>query len=465
MLKESEIKKLESIVPKPWTTTETEDLLCYGFDATQIESMPEVLVRPSSAREISLLFEFANEYRIPVVPRGMGSGFTGGAVPIRGGILLSLERMNRILKIDEDNLIAVVESGVVTGHLHKAVREKGLYYPPDPSSSDFCTIGGNIAESASGPHSVKYGGTRDYLLGLELVLPTGEILQTGGETVKRAVGYDLTRLMAGAEGTLAVVTRANLKLLPFPEHQQSLLAVFPSIQAAARAITVIIHSRVRPSVLEYMDDASLNIVEAHKRFGLPPEAKAILMIETDGARNVALEEADEIGNLCRQNQALAIEFAKDEEEKKKIWKARKALSQSLYKLKPTKINEDIVVPRSRIADMVQGLHDLAQKYGLTIVSFGHAGEGNLHVNIMTDEKQKAEWERAQKAVKEVFELTLQLGGSLSGEHGIGITKAPYLSMEVKDPEIALMTRMKRLFDPNGILNPGKIFPGKADFRP
>lgn len=459
MLSIRQIKQLETILPKPWTSSEKEDLLCYGFDATQIEFVPDILVRPSTPEEISKILIFANQERIPVVPRGMGSGFTGGAVPVKGGILLSLERMNRILKIDEENLIAVVEAGVITGELHRKARERGLYYPPDPSSSDFCTIGGNIAEGASGPHSVKYGGTRDYLLGLEMVLPTGEIIQTGGETVKRAVGYDLTRLMVGAEGTLAVVTKANLKLLPLPEYQQSLLAIFPSIQSAARAISRIVRSKVRPSVLEYMDDASLSIVEAHQRFGLPPEAKAILMIETDGEKRAALEEAEQIKAICQENEAISIVAAKDEEEKKKIWKARKALSQSLYKLKPTKINEDIVVPRSRIAEMVQGLSDLSKKYQLIIVSFGHAGEGNLHVNIMTDEKRKDEWERAQRAVEEVFEMTIRLGGSLSGEHGIGLSKAPYLPMELGPGEIALMKNLKKTFDPNGILNPGKIFPG------
>lgn len=458
MLQDRQIIQLEKILPKPWTSSEKEDLLCYGFDATQIEFIPDILVRPSTPDEISRILIFANQEKIPVIPRGMGSGFTGGAVPIKGGILLSLEKMNRILKIDEENLFAVVETGVITGDLHRNAREKGLYYPPDPSSSDFCTIGGNIAEGASGPHSVKYGGTRNYLLGLEMVLPTGEIIQTGGETVKRTVGYDLTRLMVGSEGTLAVVTKANLKLLPLPEYQQSLLAIFPSIQSAARAISSIVRSKVRPSVLEYMDDASLNIVEAHRCFGLSSEARAILMIETDGEKKVALEEAEQIKEICLKSEAISVVEAKNEEEKKKIWKARKALSQSLYKLKPTKINEDIVVPRSRIAEMVQGLSDLSKKYQLIIVSFGHAGEGNLHVNIMTDEKKKEEWERAQRAVEEVFELTIKLGGSLSGEHGIGLSKAPYLPMELGPAEIALMKNIKKTFDPNGILNPGKIFP-------
>ncbi|MFI5303782.1 MAG: FAD-binding oxidoreductase, partial [Nitrospiria bacterium] len=305
---------------------------------------------------------------------------------------------------------------------------------------------------------VKYGGTRDYVLGLEMVLPSGEIISTGGQTIKRAVAYDLTRLMVGAEGTLAIVTKANLKLLPLPECQQSLLVVFPSLQSAARSISQIIRSKVRPSVLEFMDEASLNIVDAEKHFKFPLEAKSILMIETDGEKRVSREEAEYLGDICRVNGALSIEFAKDEIEKNKIWKARKALSQSLYKLKPTKINEDIVVPRSKIAEMVMGLSDLAKKYQLTIVSFGHAGEGNLHVNIMTDNKKKDEWERAQEAVREVFLLTMKLGGSLSGEHGIGLSKAPYLSLELSPGEILMMKNLKRAFDPQGILNPGKIFP-------
>ncbi|MBI1820354.1 MAG: FAD-binding protein [Nitrospirae bacterium] len=457
MLSVQQLRQLEGILPRPWTSSEKEDLICYGFDATRIESIPDVLVRPTSAQEISKILIFANREKIPVVPRGMGSGFSGGTVPVKGGIVLSLERMNRILTIDEDNLMAVVEPGVITGELHRTVQAKGLYYPPDPTSSDFCTIGGNIAEAASGPHSVKYGGTRDYVLGLEIVLPTGEMVRTGGKTVKRAVAYDLTRLMVGSEGTLGVVTQANLKLLPFPEYRQSLLAVFPSIQAAARCISHIIRSKFRPSVLEYMDEASLKIVEAHSRFGLPKEAKSILLIETDGSKRTAMDEAEQLTALCRENHAIWVEVAEAEEDKKKIWKARKALSQSLYQLKPAKINEDIVVPRSKIAEMVCGLDGLSEKYRLIIVSFGHAGEGNLHVNIMADPKNRDEWEKAQQAVKEVFELTLKLGGALSGEHGIGLTKRPYLFLEMGPAEIQLLRNIKKAFDPNGILNPGKIF--------
>jgi glycolate oxidase len=457
MLTGRQLKLLEGILPKPRMSAEPEDLICYAFDATQTELLPEAVVFPVTAEEVSKILIFANQENIPVVPRGMGSGFTGGAVPVKGGIVLSLERMNRIIRIDEENLTAEVEPGVITGALQEKVKGKGLYYPPDPSSSDFCTLGGNIAEGASGPHSVKYGGTRDYVLGLEVVLPTGEIIQTGGQSVKRTVGYDLTRLMVGSEGTLGVVTRALLKLLPHPEYQQSLLAVFPSIETAARTISEIVRSKIRPSVLEYMDDASLKIVEAHVRFGLPEEAKSILMIETDGNKNAALEEADQIALVCRQHGAISIKMARDEMEKKEIWKARKALSQSLYKLKPSKINEDIVVPRSQISRMVSGLNELSQKYRLIIVSFGHAGEGNLHVNIMTDQKNKTEWDNAQRAVKEIFELTIRLGGSLSGEHGIGLSKSPYLSLEMDQSSIQLLKNIKRAFDPNGILNPGKIF--------
>ena len=457
MLTAPQKKRLEEILPPPWTTSEKEELACYGYDATRMAVLPEILVRPSTPVEIAGILRYASAEGLPVVPRGMGSGFTGGSVPIKGGILLSLERMNRILEIDEENLMAVVEPGVVTGELHRRVMEKGLYYPPDPSSSDFCTIGGNISAGASGPHSVKYGGTRDYVLGLEMVTPTGEILQAGGRTVKRAVGYDLVRLMVGSEGTLAVVTRATLKLLPYPESRQSLLAVFPSIHDASGAITEIVRSKARPSVLEYMDEASLQIVEAHARFGLPPEARSLLMIETDGSKGAAMEEAERITAICLKNRALRVDAARNEEETKNIWKARKALSQSLYKLKPTKINEDIVVPRNRVGEMVAGLSDLAKNYGLIIVSFGHAGEGNLHVNVMTDEKNPKEWEKAQEAVAEIFRMALSLGGSLSGEHGIGLTKRPFLSMELDAVAVKMMKEIKRVFDPKGILNPGKIF--------
>ena len=458
VLKAFQKKRLEEILAPAWTTSDPADLACYGYDATRIESLPDIVMRPSTAAEIAGILRFASAEEIPVVPRGMGSGFAGGSVPVRGGILLSLERMNRIQEIDEENLTAVVEPGVVTAELHRRAREKGLYYPPDPSSSEFCTIGGNIAQGASGPHSVKYGGTKDYLLGLELVTPTEEILRAGGRTVKRAVGYDLVRLIVGSEGTLAVVTRAILKLIPYPECRVGLLALFPSIYDASRAITEIVRSKASPSVLEYMDEASLGIMDAHSRFGLPAETRSILMIETDGSKSSASEEAEWISALCYQSRALRVDFARTEEETARIWKARKALSQTLYRIKPAKINEDIVVPRSKVGEMVSGLADLGKKYGLTIVSFGHAGEGNLHVNIMTDQKGSQEWDRAQEAVAEIFRLALSLGGSLSGEHGIGLSKRPYFSLEVDSVAVKMMKEVKRAFDPKGILNPGKIFP-------
>ena len=383
---------------------------------------------------------------------------TGGSLPLEGGVVLAMGRMNRIHDIDEENFTAGVEPGVITGDFHKAVEKKGLFYPPDPASSAFCTLGGNIGECAGGPRAVKYGVTRDYVLGLEAVLPTGEIIHTGVKTAKGVAGYDLTRLIVGSEGTLAVVTRMRLRLIPLPEKIETLSACFTDIHQAARTVSAIIRRGIVPRCVEFLDRSSLELVrDALGASVIVTGAAALLILEVDGKKEMVDAAARELRSLCDDMGAVKVVTARGPEEAAGIWKARKALSPLLYKLAPHKINEDIVVPINRIPDMVEFIEALQQKSGLTIVSFGHAGDGNIHCNIMYDKRDAAQCHRARKAVDALFDHTVKLGGTITGEHGVGITKKPYLAKEIGAVEIELMGRIKALFDPKNILNPGKIF--------
>jgi len=458
MLSQSLIKELGRIVGKENIATAKEDLICYSYDATNQQFLPDAVVFPKNADEISLILKLANKEGFPVVPRGAGSGFSGGSLPVEGGVVVSLERMNKILKIDADNLIAIVEPGVVTGELQWAVEDLGLFYPPDPSSLKFCTIGGNVAECAGGPRAVKYGVTKDYVLGLEVVLPTGDIINTGAQTLKDVVGYDLTKLMVGSEGTLGIVTKIILKLLPLPEAAKTMLAVFSDMRDAATTVSNIISSRIIPSTLEFMDKNSISCVDDYSSMGLPTDVEALLLIEVDGAKELVENQAETIKKICLDNGAREVRIAGDKREVKQLWQVRRAISPALAKLKPNKINEDIVVPRSKIPDAIIGVKEIAKKYNLTNANFGHAGDGNIHVNIMIDKSDKDEFEKAEKAVKEIFELVLDFGGTISGEHGIGISKMPYIGMELSQPAIEVMKKIKQVLDPKGILNPGKIFP-------
>ncbi len=450
-------KKLQNIVGKPYCSKAKEDLACYAYDATAMTYLPDAVVFPKDTSQISAILSLANEDRFYVVPRGSGSGMTGGALAIHGGVILVMSRFNRILKIDEDNLIAHVEPGVLTGHLHQAVEKKGLFYPPDPSSSEFSTLGGNMAECAGGPRAVKYGVTRDYVLGLEAVLPTGEIIHTGVQTVKGVVGYDLTRLLVGSEGTLGIITRMTLKLIPLPEAVRSMTAVFDTLETAAETVSKIVRSGIVPRTIEFMDNASIRCVERYLKTDLPVDAGALLLIEVDGKAEEANMLVKHLETICLGQGASRVRIAETKEEVANLWKARKAISPALFQYGPDKINEDIVVPRSKIPDMVRKINILQKRTGLTMVSFGHAGDGNIHFNIMLDKKNKMELKKAEDAIEELFDYTVELGGTISGEHGVGITKAPYLEKEIGPVERALMKKIKRVFDPNGVLNPGKIF--------
>ncbi len=457
-LTETAFKKLRDIVGASNCTRAKEDLACYAYDATARTYMPDAVLFPKNSSEVSAILRLANEYNFFVIPRGSGSGMTGGSLAVNGGVIVVMSRFNRILKIDRDNLITHVEPGVITSHLHKAVEKEGLFYPPDPASSEFSTLGGNLAECAGGPRAIKYGVTRDYVLGLEVVLPTGEIINTGVQTAKGVVGYDLTRFVVGSEGTLGIITRMVLRLLPLPKTIKTMTAVFGTMETAAEAVSSIIRHSIIPRTIEYMDNASIKCVESHLKLGLPVQAGALLLIEVDGNGDEVEKTVEEIKNLCIQHGATSFEIAQTKKEAANLWKARKAISPALFKYGQDKINEDIVVPRSKLPDMVRKINALQAETGLTMVSFGHAGDGNIHFNVMLDKKNKEELKKANAAVEALFDYTLELGGTISGEHGIGITKAPYLAKEIGPVERVLMKKLKMVFDPKGILNPGKIFP-------
>ncbi len=457
-LKASVFRKLGQIAGIQNCSRKPEDLMCYAYDATAETAIPDAVIFPRHTEDVSDILKLAYDEHIFVIPRGAGSGLTGGSVPVRRGIVLVMNRMNRILEIDTDNLIAHVQPGVITGDFHKAVEQQGLFYPPDPASSEFSTLGGNLAECAGGPRAVKYGVTRDYVLGLEAVIGTGEIIHTGVRTAKGVAGYDLTRLIVGSEGTLAVITKMILRLLPLPESIGTLTAVFDDMENAAQSVSDIIRQGIIPRTIEFMDNAAICCVEEYLKIGLPTDADAMLLIEADGKASEIEPAMNDLERICKSHNAT-VNLARSASERAKLWQARKAVSPALFRYGPHKINEDIVVPRSRIPLMVRKIRELKEKSGLMIAAFGHAGDGNIHFNIMLDKRNIAQLKTANDVVDKLFDYTLELGGTISGEHGIGITKAPYLSKEIGKTEIALMKQIKAVFDPKGILNPGKIFNG------
>lgn len=437
-------------------STAPEDIICYGFDASGIEVCPSAIVWPNNTADVVKVMKYAYEKEIPVVPRGAGTGMTAGAVPSKGSIVLSFEKMKKIIEIDAENLNVLCEPGVINGKLQRELEWTGFFYPPDPASMNFCTLGGNVAENAGGPRALKYGVTRDYVMEIEAVLPNGEVITTGIKTTKGVVGYDLTRLFTGSEGTLAVFTKIRLKVLPLPEEVITLLAIFRSLESSGDAVTKIISSKIIPRTLEFMDRNAIEAVENFKPIGLPRDAEAVLLIELDGQPSTITREAEKVIALCSKLGA-EIKMAKDEFAKNNLWASRRALSPALYHIKPTKINEDIVVPRNKLTEMLRRLRTLSEKSGIAIVNFGHAGDGNIHVNIMVDKADEDEYQRGLGLVEQIFRDTLELGGTISGEHGIGLTKARYIDMELSERELKIMESIKKVFDPKKILNPGKIF--------
>jgi glycolate oxidase len=437
-------------------STAPEDIICYGFDASGIEVCPSAIVWPNNTADVVKVMKYAYEKEIPVVPRGAGTGVTAGAVPSKGSIVLSFEKMKKIIEIDAENLNVLCEPGVINGKLQRELEWTGFFYPPDPASMNFCTLGGNVAENAGGPRALKYGVTRDYVMEIEAVLPNGEVITTGIKTTKGVVGYDLTRLFTGSEGTLAVFTKIRLKVLPLPEEVITLLAIFRSLESSGDAVTKIISSKIIPRTLEFMDRNAIEAVENFKPIGLPRDAEAVLLIELDGQPSAITRDAEKVIALCSKLGA-EIRMAKDEFARNNLWASRRALSPALYHIKPTKINEDIVVPRNKVTEMLRRLRTLSEKSGIAIVNFGHAGDGNIHVNIMVDKADEDEYQRGLGLVEQIFRDTLELGGTISGEHGIGLTKAGYIDMELSGRELKIMESIKKVFDPKKILNPGKIF--------
>lgn len=449
------ISELEALLGPGRVLTSPQALLCYAVDATFHAGHPDAVVLPESTAEVAAVMRVAATHGLPVTPRGAGTGLSGGALP-KGGIVLSLTRMNRILEIDRKNLVAVVQPGVVTGHLQQAAEAEGLFYPPDPASSRVSTIGGNIAENAGGPRCFKYGVTRDYVLGLEVVLADGRVLRTGGRTVKNVTGYDLTRLIIGSEGTLGVVTEATLRLAPRPEATQTLMAVFPRLEDAAETNAAIVARGVTPATLEIMDQLTLKVVENYLHLGLPVAAEAVLIIGVDGFQETVERQAAMVAEICRELGASEVRVARTPEESEELWRARRSISTAITQVKPTKIGEDVAVPPSRIPEMIRRLQYLREQTGLTMAIYGHVGDGNIHPNIVTDLRDQAEMARVEETLEEIARVALELGGTLSGEHGIGTLKAPYLEMEVGETGIDVMRRIKRALDPAGILNPGKM---------
>jgi glycolate oxidase len=455
--------RLAEIVGPAFVKTDAESRMRYGTDALNRGHAADVVVLPADTAQVAAIARLCDDTRTPLVARGGGTGYTGGSVPTRGGVVISLERLNRILEIDEANLIAVVQPNVITGVLQDAVERVGLFYPPDPASLRQSVIGGNVAECAGGPRAFKYGVTKRYVLGLEAVLATGEVLRTGGKVVKNVVGYDLTQLLVGSEGTLAIITEITLRLIPKPPVQATLRATFPTVTHAVDAVIRLLRARVVPATIELVDGECLESVARYLgvRSLAPPGTAALLLIEVDGLSEQVGPEADRVAGACHEAGATEVLRARDEAERQELWRVRRELSLSLKTIAPQKFNHDVVVPKARVPQLFDLIADLRERFALRIPSFGHAGDGNIHVNIMVSPDDADEVRRAHEAEAVLFKGVVALDGVISGEHGIGFAKAAYLGLNVSPEAIALMKRVKAAFDPHGILNPGKMFPDEV----
>ncbi|CDQ42021.1 MULTISPECIES: glycolate oxidase subunit GlcD [Virgibacillus] len=462
----SEVKgKLLAIVGAENVEDNNASLLAYSYDSTaRFQALPDAMVAPRNTEEVAGVVKVCNEHKIPIVPRGSGTNLCAGTTPTKGGIVLIFKHMNHILEIDQENLTMTVEPGVYTKDILNAAIDVGLFYPPDPGSMHISQIGGNISENSGGLRGLKYGVTRDYVLGLEIVLPNGEVIQTGGKLAKDVAGYDLTRLYIGAEGTLGVITKAILKLIPQPETKKTMLALYEDLEAAAETVSAIIANRIIPATLEFLDQATVQVVEDFAEIGLPVEAKAVLLIEQDGPPEVVDRDMDKIEELCKDNRAFDVQVAKTVEEAEQLTAARRSALSALSRLKPTTILEDATVPRSEIAKMVKAIGEIAEKYQLNICTFGHAGDGNLHPTCLTDARDEAEIELVEKAFEEIFQQAVALGGTITGEHGVGMMKLPYLHLKAGEHGIEAMRSIKQAIDPNGIMNPGKMIEPKGRQR-
>lgn len=451
------IAEIEHAIGAGSVVDDRERLTEFGKDATTIISpvVPELVVEATHVEQVQALLSLANRHRFPVTPRGMGTGLAGGSVPVYGGVVLSLARMNRILAIEKENMIAVVEPGVVNQDLKNAVTEHGLFYPPDPASLDTSSLGGNAATNAGGPACLKYGTTRDYILGLEAVLPNGEMIHTGVRTRKGVVGYDLTRLLVGSEGTLAVITKLILRLVPCPAGVTTAVALFPNLGAAMAAIQAILRSGHTPCAMEFLDRRCLELVGDMLPFSGVAKAGAFLLMEVDGALASLTDIAQDMGRICLEHGATDVFMAPDAQKRARMWEVRKAVSLRIEERYPVDIHEDIAVPLGRIAEFVAVLPRFESEYGMQIYSFGHAGDGNIHLNITSEKKDTQE--KMEPGIRELLKTAVGMGGTISGEHGIGSVKRAYLPLELSAVNMDLQRSLKRLFDPHLILNPGKVF--------
>lgn len=451
------LKEFQSIVGNKYVLSELEDRLTYSYDAAVLNpEIPLAAIMPGSSMEVKKIISLCHENNIPITVRGSGTNLSGGTIPAQKGIVLLTGRLNKILEINEQDMYAVVEPGVITASLAVAVENCGLFYPPDPGSQAVSTIGGNVCENAGGLRGLKYGVTKDYIMGLNFFDATGAYIKSGSKTVKCATGYNLPGLMTGSEGTLGIVDTITLKLIPYPAARKSLVAVFNTLDQASEAVAGIIAAHILPATLEILDNFTIRAVEDYSKAGLPVDAQALLLIEVDGHPVVVEEDAQKVEQLCKTMGAAKVKVAQTDEERDKIWAARRSALSALAKLKPTLVLEDATVPRSKIPDMVRALQNISKQFNIDIGTFGHAGDGNLHPTILTDKRDKKEWHTVEKAVEKIFDAALEMGGTLSGEHGTGIAKAPFLKKETGASSIEFSKRLRLALDPKGILNPGKI---------
>lgn len=453
-------KALEDLLGRENVKTRPEELICYSYDATPDlpAGQPLVAVMPQSAQEVAAVMEIARRHKVPVYPRGSGTNLSGGSVPLEKGIVLVTTKMNRILEIDADNLTATVEPGVIIQSLNDAVAPHGLIYPPDPGTVATATMGGSVAECSGGLRGLKYGVTKHYVMGVQVVLADAKVARFGGKTVKNVTGYDMVKLFTGSEGTLGIITEITVRLIPAPQARRTMMATFERLEDAGEAVTDIVRQKVIPATLEIMDRVTVQTVENYSRAGLPTDAEAILLIEVDGIPRVVEEEANTVIQVVEKHRGQ-VRMARDDKERDEIWQARRMALPALAQLKPTTVLEDATVPRSRITEMLKFLQQIAKKYKLTIGTFGHAGDGNLHPTILTDARDAEEMKRVHQAVDEIFKKALELGGTLSGEHGIGVAKKRFMAWEVGDTGLEVMTKIKKVLDPENLLNPGKVLPG------
>ncbi|MBD2847226.1 FAD-binding protein [Paenibacillus sp. IB182496] len=458
MLQEGARTELLRILGEQGFRDDQESRITHSYDGTpMLQALPDAVVYPVDTAQVSAIMKVLARHRIPVVGRGSGTNLCGGTVPLEGGVVMVMHRMNRILEVDLDNLTATVQPGLITKDFIAHVEGLGLFYPPDPSSMAISTIGGNIAECSGGLRGLKYGTTKDYVLGLEAVLPSGEIIRTGGKLMKDVAGYDLTKLLVGSEGTLAIVTEATLKLIPPPAAKKTMLAMYADLYDAARTVSRIIERRIIPATLEFLDNPTIRVVDAYAGLGLPLDMAAILLIEQDGPPELVERDIGQIEAICREERAVRVQVAESAEEAQKLLTARRSAFTALARLRPTTILEDATVPRSKIADMVLEINRIAAKHAVNICTFGHAGDGNLHPTATTDARDQDEIHRVEAAFAEIFEASIRLGGTITGEHGVGVVKAPYLEWKVGAAGIEVMRAIKSSFDPHNLLNPGKVF--------